>query len=69
MDILFPSCSMIILFITGLAVMRVLVAGFLTWLPKSSSMPMSAKNSMKKAMYGSFSINCLKVFLSSSLAM
>ncbi len=69
MEMRLPSCSMMILFMTGLAVMRVLVVGFLTWLPKSSSMPMSAKSSMKKAMYGSFSINCFRVFLSSSLPM
>jgi len=50
MDRRLPSCSMMILFIIGLAVMRVLVLGFLTYLPIRGSMPRSAKNSMKNAM-------------------
>jgi len=69
MDRRFPSWMMMILFITGLAVILVLVFGFLMCLPISSSMPMSAKNSMKKAMYGSFWMNSLSMLVTSSLPM
>ena len=69
MDRRFPSWKVMIMYLTGLAVILVCVFGLLMCLPISSSMPMSAKNSMKKAMYGSFWMNSLSMLVTSSLPM